>query len=244
MSFFARMNMAFTLLEYLELLLRIVAAAVCGGIVGIERSRRFKDAGVRTHCLVACSAALMMIISKYGFADLAMADGLFPGTRAADPARIAAQVVSGISFLGIGIIYRDRHLATKGLTTAAGIWAVAGIGMAMGAGLYVVGLFSTLFIVIVQLITHRFTIGNDRYTGAELNIVMEDSPEAVEHLHDTLAKYCVVVTKTDISRENGRLSYDLSIKLPTADLHRELTAFLGGNPVVHSVRIDAEEDPR
>ena len=244
MSFFDKMNAVFTLGQYLELLLRIVAAAVCGGIVGIERSRRFKDAGVRTHCLVGCSAALMMIISKYGFADLGAAGELFIGTRGADPARIAAQVVSGISFLGIGIIYRDRHLATKGLTTAAGIWAVAGIGLAIGAGLYWVGLFATAFIVLMQFVMHRFAIGNDRYTGAELSIVLEDSPEAVAHLHQTLEKYGVVVTKTDISREHGLISYELSIKLPTSDLHRELTAFLAGNPVVHSVRIDAEEDPR
>ena len=103
--------------------------------MGLERTRRFKDAGVRTHCLVACTAAIMMILSKYGFAEMEVAGTFFSGTRGTDPARIAAQIVSGISFLGVGIIYRDKHYSTKGLTTAAGIWAVAGIGMCIGAGL-------------------------------------------------------------------------------------------------------------
>ena len=242
MTFFERLNAAFTLQEYLELLLRIVVSAVCGGVVGIERSRRFKDAGVRTHSMVACSAALLMIISKYGFADLGVAESYFAGTRGADPARIAAQIVSGISFLGVGIIYRDRHLATRGLTTAAGIWAVAGIGMAVGAGMYVVGLFATLFIVLLQFFMHRFAIGNDRYTGASLEIVLNDDTEAVKRLHETLDKWGVVVTQSAISREHGLISCNLDVKLPTKELQRELSAFLMNDPAFHSVRLSVGRD--
>ena len=82
----------FTVTHWAELLLRIVVATLCGSIIGLERSRRFKDAGIRTHSVVACTAALLMIVSKYGFADLSQGDLFFPGVRGGDPSRIAAQV--------------------------------------------------------------------------------------------------------------------------------------------------------
>ncbi|MBQ5743419.1 MAG: MgtC/SapB family protein, partial [Clostridia bacterium] len=85
----------------LTYLVRILAAAVCGALIGFERTKRSKEAGIRTHCIIAVGAALIMIISKYGFADLVSQAGSFTeGTRGADPGRIAAQVVTGISFLG------------------------------------------------------------------------------------------------------------------------------------------------
>ena len=102
------MNSQFSAAQNLDFCLRVVIAAVFGGILGFERSRRFKSAGVRTHIVVCCTACLMMIVSKYGFADLTGPDGAsFNGTRGADSARIAAQVVSGISFLCAGVIFKD-----------------------------------------------------------------------------------------------------------------------------------------
>ena len=103
----------------LVLTLRIIAAGICGSIIGAERSNRSKSAGVRTHCIVAIGAALMMAISKYGFSDTVSGE---LGMRGADGARIAAQVVSGIGFLGAGMIFVHKNSIT-GLTTAAGIWA-------------------------------------------------------------------------------------------------------------------------
>lgn len=238
MTFFSMLHSHFNAVQYLDLLLRIVIAAVCGSIVGVERSRRFKDAGVRTHCMVACTAAIMMIISKYGFADLSDTMGIpFAGTGNADPARIAAQIVSGISFLGAGIIYRDKHLSTKGLTTAAGIWAVAGIGMAMGCGLYVIGMFSTVFVVLVQWLTHRYVIGNDRYIGTELEVVIRDDSDAVIRLNQKFQDWNIVVTETSITREGELLSYDLDVKLPSKELQQEITAYLAADPSVCSIKI-------
>lgn len=102
---------------------RIVIAGICGIFIGLERKNRSKEAGVRTHFVVACASALMMIISKYGFCDLVSgADSM----RGADGARIAAQVVSGIGFLGAGMIFVHKNTVT-GLTTAAGIWATSGV---------------------------------------------------------------------------------------------------------------------
>ncbi len=138
-------------LYQLILALRIVAAGICGAIIGIERLIRSKDAGIRTHCIVAMGAALMMIVSKYGFFDTTVGD---LGMRGADGARIAAQVVSGIGFLGAGIIFVHKNSIT-GLTTAAGIWTTSGIGLAMGAGMYVLGFLTTVIVVVAQIVFHR-----------------------------------------------------------------------------------------
>lgn len=143
-------NMDFQLYQ-LALALRIVIAGICGTVIGFERQTRSKDAGIRTHCIVAIGSALMMIISKYGFSDT-MAGEL--GMRGADGSRIAAQVVSGIGFLGAGTIFVHKNSIT-GLTTAAGIWATSGIGMAIGAGMYVLGVLTVLIIVGAQFILHR-----------------------------------------------------------------------------------------
>lgn len=237
MTFFQHLNANFTWGVYLELVLRIVVAAVCGILVGLERTRRFKDAGVRTHSIVACTAAIMMIVSKYGFADMEVAGTFFAGTRGTDPARIAAQIVSGISFLGVGIIYRDKHFSTKGLTTAAGIWAVAGIGMAVGAGLYVIGLFSTAFVVFLQWVMHRYAIGNDRYTGAVLAIVMNDDPKVLERIHKKCGQWGVVITDAAVTREDGKLTYEAEIKLPSQKIQHELTSYLATEPDIHSIEL-------
>ena len=136
-----------------DFLLRLVCAAVAGFIIGFERKSRSKEAGVRTHTLVAIGAALMMIISKYAFSDLS-AEGVFAdGIRGVDGARIAAQVVSGVGFLGAGIIMYRRD-SLRGLTTAAGIWATAGLGMAFGAGMYIIGTVATFIMLSLQIFLH------------------------------------------------------------------------------------------
>lgn len=123
------------------LVFRILIAGICGFIIGYERKNRAKGAGIRTHFIVAASAALMMIISINGFGGMA------------DPSRMAAQIVSGVGFLGAGMIFVQKQTVT-GLTTAAGIWATSGIGMAIGAGMYVVGISTTLILVLAQKFMH------------------------------------------------------------------------------------------
>ena len=117
------------------LITRIVIAGLLGGIIGAEREFRAKIAGTRTHLLVAVGAALMMIVSRYGF------DGQ------GDPGRVAAQIVSGIGFIGAGAIMVNRK-AVHGLTTAAGIWVAAGIGMAVASGMYAIGVATTVISLI------------------------------------------------------------------------------------------------
>jgi len=133
-----------------DFLLRLVCASAAGFIIGFERKSRSKEAGVRTHALVAIGAALMMILSKYAFSDTVLEA---TGAKSADPARIAAQVVTGVGFLGAGIIMYRRD-SLRGLTTAAGIWATAGLGMAFGAGLYVIGSVATVLVLGIQILLH------------------------------------------------------------------------------------------
>ena len=107
----------------LELMLRIAVAGICGAVVGFERSKRLKEAGLRTHCVVAAASALIMVISKYGFADLSLdaaSNVFFAGTKGVDASRMAAQVISGIGFLGAGVIFKNGNVV-RGITTAAGI---------------------------------------------------------------------------------------------------------------------------
>ena len=131
--------------EEYELLVRLILACVLGIAVGFERTNRNKMAGIRTHAVVMFGSALMMIISKYGFYDMVSHDG----------SRIAAQIVSGVGFLGTGMIFVKDNKSVSGLTTAAGIWATAGIGMSVGAGQYVVAVSSAILLIFMQELLHR-----------------------------------------------------------------------------------------
>lgn len=132
-----------------EYLIRITLAALCGGIIGYEREKRLKNAGIRTHILVSMSAALMMVISKYGFNDVLSNTGI-----GIDASRVAASVVSAIGFLGAGVIF-VRKENTIGVTTAAGLWSTVGLGLAIGAGMYVTGTVFTFLVLAIQLLLHN-----------------------------------------------------------------------------------------
>lgn len=128
-----------------EHILRIVIAAILGGAIGLEREYRAKGAGFRTHFLVALGSALLMVLSQYGFMDLLKEHSDL--SIRLDPARIAAQVVTGIGFIGAGTIIFQKHVI-KGLTTAAGIWVVGAIGMTCGAGMYILSIATTVLVLL------------------------------------------------------------------------------------------------
>ncbi len=202
-----------TLQQTLDFFLRIFLACVCGAAIGFERSRRFKGAGIRTHIIVCCGAALIMIVSKYGFGDLVTEAGFgIFGTKGADPARIAAQVVSGISFLGAGVIFKNNG-AVKGLTTAAGLWVTSGIGLAMGCGLYTVGIFGTILVAVLQVIMHRFKIGADSYNAYQIQFAVVQSEEIRKKLEEQLEKWEATATDSKMEhREDGTVYYDLTLR--------------------------------
>lgn len=122
----------------LDFVLRLLVAGILGAIIGLDREYRAKEAGYRTHFLVSLGSALIMIVSQYGFQEIIKEDSV-----SLDPSRVAAQVVSGIGFIGAGTIIFQKQIV-RGLTTAAGIWATAGIGLAIGAGMYTIGIAATL----------------------------------------------------------------------------------------------------
>ena len=134
--------------ELAEMVLRLALVGVLGGVIGAEREYRGKVAGTRTHLLVALGSALMLLVSQHGFG----AQG--------DPGRVAAQIVSGIGFIGAGAIMVDRK-SVHGLTTAAGIWVAAGIGMATAAGLYGLAIATTI-LALVGLEVFGIILFNDR----------------------------------------------------------------------------------
>ncbi len=128
-------------------ILRLFIAGILGGLIGFEREFRAKEAGLRTHFIVALGSALFMLISQYAF------------TGRFDAARVAAQVVSGIGFIGAGVIIFQKNVV-RGVTTAAGLWVAAAIGLACGAGMYVVAIAATLFTIMcletMHIITRRY----------------------------------------------------------------------------------------
>jgi putative Mg2+ transporter-C (MgtC) family protein len=148
---------------------KLLTAAVLGGILGWERERRGRPAGLRTHILVCIGVTLMMIVSEYIFEKYKMfaADSIIR----VDPARIAAQVVAGIGFLGAGTIMRFRTMV-RGLTTAASLWTVAGIGLAVGSGCYLPAVLTTILALIALLLLPLFEreIKRDKYKTLKLNI--------------------------------------------------------------------------
>jgi len=222
-----------TLFDNLEFLIRLLLSAALGALVGLERSKRQKEAGVRTHCIIACTSALFMILSKYAFVDTAIgADGL----RGADPARIAAQVVSGISFLGAGVIFKNGN-SIRGLTTAAGMWGTAAIGMAVGAGMYWLGLIEAAILVAIQIILHRFPVGADALTTQEILVEMEDTPELQAQFDALLKAHNGQVVESSLSRDEGYLRMEITAKLEPPITHDEALAFLKSNSGVRKVSV-------
>lgn len=234
---FDRMNAVLPLTYQAAFALRVLAATLCGGLIGYERTKRLKEAGIRTHCLVACASALFMIISKYAFADLSVGGAFMEGVSGADPARVAAQVVSGISFLGLAVIYRNGS-SLRGLTTAAGIWATAGVGLAIGAGMYQIGVISTAIIVLMQIIMHRFNIGNDALSVRDINVSMKDSPELRQILLDELKALNVIVVSSHITRNSdGTVNYGMTVKADREITFDEILAFMDAHPDIKNMAV-------
>ena len=223
---------ALTVFDNLEFFIRIVLAAILGALVGLERSKRQKEAGVRTHCIIACTSALFMILSKYAFVDLVGVAGL----RGADPARIAAQVVSGISFLGAGVIFKNGN-SIRGLTTAAGMWGTAAVGMAIGAGMYWVGLIEAAVLVGIQIVLHRFPVGADALTTQEIVVEMTDSDELLARFDALVKSHRGQITESSLTRQNGILCMEVTAKLDPPITHEGALAFMKANDGVRRVSV-------
>lgn len=184
-----------------EYLVRILVAACLGLLIGSERKNRNKSAGIRTHVIVALGAALIMVVSKYGFTDV----------EKVDSARVAAQVVSGVGFLGAGVIFVRNNLV-NGLTTAAGIWATAGVGLALGAGMYVVGISSALLVLIIKFVMHRIAYFADVASGGLIRMTLVKQEGIVQSMEDYLQREKLSVVSVKINKtkkDEVKLEFDV-----------------------------------
>ena len=221
------------LLAQKELFVRLLVACICGGIIGLERSIRRKDAGLKTHIILALGAALFMIVSQYAFTDLS----LTPDFRA-DASRIASNIVTGVSFLCAGVIF-VRGASVKGLTTATGIWTCAGIGMAAGAGMYAITVFSTLLILIIQLLLAGPSAKIETHYSVDVEFVLPKGKKLTDILKELASITNSTPHSIKMSKVNGETVYKVSSNIRHTVDENELVQTLNENENVISVSWNA-----
>ena len=193
-----------------EHLLRLLVAGILGTVVGLEREYRAKAAGYRTHFLICLGSATFMLVSQYGFNAVIEKYGGQVNAMRLDPARIAAQVVSGIGFLGAGTIILQKQIV-KGLTTAAGLWALAGVGLAIGAGMYFVGIAATVFILIGLEVLRFFFKGLGlRSLGLEILVPEQAQLESIQKI---LAESRYMVSNYNVSEMPNGYKVDVVVRI-------------------------------
>ena len=208
-----------------DYLIRIVVACLCGGLVGLERTKRLKEAGIRTHIIVALGATLIMVVSKYGFGDVV----------GADASRIASNVITGISFLGAGVIF-VRGGSVKGLTTAAGIWATAAIGLALGAGMYTVGVLCTALMILLQIALHKFLPGDMQSAKELLLVISKDYHTVMPKVRAKLAEMKVLVAGVEMEKlENGDVRVVMEVRIHKDNVSDELLDLADEFPEIKSI---------
>ncbi|HLK25500.1 MAG TPA: MgtC/SapB family protein [Caulobacteraceae bacterium] len=220
------------MLPTVELLSRLLAAAALGSLVGIERERLLWAAGLRTHMLVCVGACLAMIVSAYGFNRVLSAHVIL------DPSRIAAQVVTGVGFIGAGSIIL-RNEVVKGLTTAASLWAVAAIGLAVGGGLYVAAFAATVIILVIlagiKPLEERFRNGRQ---AVELRLHAEHGAMSVGALQQALGWRAANVRQLVVQASETAGTDDVTVtfgKMPARDIAETIRS-LAAIPSVSDVR--------
>ena len=180
-------------------LFQLICAGLCGTALGVERQSRMKSAGVRTHFIVSVASALMMIVSKYGFLDVISIEGV-----SVDISRVAAGIISGIGILGGGLIFISKQGLVRGMTTAAGIWMTVGIGMAIGARMYVLGFEGTILILIMQCLFHRKLEILKDPLRAKVMFLVGDKKEDVETIVQKLESIGIEVSMIKIERKGEK----------------------------------------
>lgn len=211
-----------------ECILRLVLSALFGGFIGLERELRLKGAGIRTHLIVSFASCMMTLVSKYAFFDMVELEAV-----KLDPSRIAAGLVTAIGFIGAGAISAHKRSLT-GMTTAAGLWATVGIGMAMGAGMYHISTFGAVFIVVIQAVLHR---DHSLNSSAIVYIQIDDQPESLDQFQAELARLRLESVASKYERADGVLSIELQMShlpCPERELDRLLSPLMK-QPYVKSV---------
>jgi putative Mg2+ transporter-C (MgtC) family protein len=187
-----------------DMILRLLVAALLGGIVGMERGSGDRPAGFRTHILVCAGSALIMLVSMYGFEGFADVPLKYPNNR--DSARIAAQVVSGIGFLGAGTILHEG-ITVRGLTTAASLWMISAIGLATGAGMYLVSIVATIITFTTLTTFHsvekRFAAASSKSDKKYIRVVASNTPELVAEVATFLTQNGIKVKTINVQNNSS-----------------------------------------
>lgn len=223
------------LAEYhINMIFRMLVSCLCGMIIGFERENRAKEAGVRTHCIVACASAMMMIISKYGFEDLIQA--YTSADVRLDPSRMAQGIVTGVGFLGAGTIYVQRS-NIRGLTTAAGLWATCGIGMAIGGGMYTIGFSATLIILVAQILLHRSGKFMASHKSKYIKIYGIETPDFQQQTTALLNQMQVKVNEVAVARHSdGLYDYTFYCEMPGSVVEEEIIKLFENKCTVDTTR--------
>ncbi len=224
----------FLALPQVDYSFRLLIAVLCGAFLGMERSFRSKHAGLRTHAILAGGAALFMILSKYAFFDLAKGAGL----QGFDPTVIACYIIDGSGFLGAGIIFNKVDQDTvSGLTTAAGIWATAAIGMACGSGLLLLGILTTLLFLLIP----RLIAFNHVYIAPIriLYLKVQNTPALRRMLNEKKEEYQIQVVSARYgrTRADGSVSIYLQIRTPRSISFEDVYHFLKAHPEITEISI-------
>jgi len=197
------------MLEHQQIFMRILVALIFGGIIGLERQYHDKPAGFATNTLICVGSAV--------FALLSILSAHYLG---GDPARIAAQIVAGVGFLGAGSILREGN-KVSGLTTAAGIWLVAAVGMAVGYGQYFIGSVATASVLILQIFLRRLmTVLEYTQLYEALTIKCEHKTDVLEKIRSVFKKNQAEIVKEEISKENGLIVLKLVVNMSTTKYHK------------------------
>lgn len=215
----------------LSYFIRIGMAGICGILIGMERQHRTKSAGIRTHFMVSIATALMMIISKYGFLDVAGMDGL-----SCDVSRVAAGIISGVGILSGGLILIGKQGYVSGITTASGVWVTIAIGMALGAGLYSLGIGTTVIVLVAQVVFHsKLSIFREQTRAM---IVFKTEKGSYEGLLQKLEAYGAKVhsVKWDYKNENY-CQMKCQAYFPDSCSRRQIMEFVSGCENVDSVEL-------
>lgn len=214
------------LIEQGNMLLRLIVACILGYLIGYERKNRDKSAGMRTHAIVCLGAALIMAVSKYGFRDVPDHDA----------SRVAAQIVSGVGFLGAGVIFVKNNMVS-GLTTAAGIWTTAGVGMAIGAGEYFLGISASILVVVVQILLHKATFLTAEPVRGYLKITTDNCDEVMRELQmqfqqDKIRQLRMKVAK---GKSKGEAKLEFDLMYPCTYDKNQLILSWSQDPRIHGI---------
>ena len=214
-----------TLINEAPMLFDLLLSILLGFAIGFERKLRFKEAGIRTHTIVCAGSALMMLISMHAFGE------------SADKARVAAQIVTGVGFLGAGmIVYRKNEV--RGLTTAAGVWATAGVGMACGGRLYIVAIGATIVIILAQCLFHLplKIFNSKRFYVVKIEFIQTETENLTIKKLFGVDRFNHLVIK----REEGKVIYSATLNTDKEYSSSSLNKIMLENEFILSIERDDE----